>query len=323
MGDILGPSIAEAEKYENARIGFRAAFMDYLERDADPAGKSLMPLATKTQSSGPSEEYIFIGDLPGFEEWKDDRKMGELAAHKITVANKNWASGVRVHRNEIMDDKLGIVGQRIQGLARKAKRHPDDFLAKLLINGFAGTTYPEVGDGLAYTGQLFFSNSHTLEGGEETIDNLGATAFSETALESTVQAMREYRTWDDKDPLDVNPSHIIVGPKLEFTAKRLVGQTLRVRTAGDGGDTNIHYGAFEVIVSPRLVGTYDDYWFLADLTQAVKPLIFQEREAITTAAQVDWSSDDMFKRGQMNFGAQARYGGGYFDPRLIFGHAVA
>lgn len=322
MADILGPSIAEAEKYENAKIGFRAAFMDYLEREVDPPGRSIMPLAMKTQSSGPSEEYIFIGDLPGFEEWKDDRKMGELAAHKIVVSNKNFASGVRIHRNEIMDDRLGIVGQRIAGLAQKARRHPDDLLMKLLLNGFSGTAYPETGDGLAYTGQLFFANAHTLEGGAATIDNLATAAFSESALEAAVLQMRGFRTWDNQDPLDLNPSHIIVGPKLEFAAKRLVGQQLRVRTAGDGADTNIHYGAFEVIVSPRLVGTYDDYWFLADLTQAMKPIIWQSREDLTTAAQIDWSSDDMFKRGQMNFGAQARYGVGYFDPRLIVGSAV-
>lgn len=323
MSDILGPSIAEAEKYENAKIGFRAAFMDYLERDQDKPGRSIMPAVMETDSTGPSEEYIFIGDLPGFEEWKDDRKMGQLAAHRIQVANKNWASGVSVHRNEIMDDKLGIVGRRIQGLAGKARRHPDAFMMKLLLNGFSGTAYPEVGDGLAYTGKLFFANDHSLEGNSTTVDNLATDALSETALEARFMQMRQFTTWDGLDPLELEPSHLIVGPKLEFTAKRLVGQILRVRASGDGGESNIHYGTLEVIVNPRLIGTYDDYWFLGDLTQAMKPLIFQKREAITTAAAVNWDSPDMFNRGLMKFGAQARYGGGYFDPRLIIGSAVA
>jgi phage major head subunit gpT-like protein len=322
MGDILGPSIAEAEKYENAKIGFNAAFMDYLERPEDKPGRSIMPAAMVTQSTGPSEEYIFIGDLPGFEEWKDDRKMGSLAAHKITVANKNWANGVPIHRNEIMDDRLGIVNKRLGGLANKARRHRDTLLMQLLLNGFTGTTFKQTGDGTCYTGELFFSNSHTLEGSSATIDNLATDALTETSLEARIEQMTSFTTWDGTDPLDITPSHLIVGPKLEWVAKRLVGSQIVVRTGGDGGETNIHYGTLDVIVNQRLIGTYDDYWFLAALNESMQPLIFQEREAITTAAQVDWNSDDVFNRGLMKFGAQARYGVGYFDPRLIIGSQV-
>lgn len=319
MGDILGPTIAEAEKYENAKISFRATFMDYLENGVDPPGKSVMPAVMETTSNGASEEYVFIGDLPGFSLWEDERRMGSLAAHKITIGNKPWASGVSIGRTEILDDKLQIVNKRIQGLADKARRHKDALLMKLLINGFSGTAFPETGDGTCYTDKLFFATDHSLEGGSATISNRMTSAFSESAVQAAIQTMTEYTTWDGSDPLDVTPTHVIVGPKNMWEAYRLFGQQLRVRTAGDGADSNIHAGRLEVIVSPRLVGTYDDYWFLGAFGETMKPLIFQNREPITTAAQVDWSSDDMFKRGKMNFGAQARYGVGYFDPRLIIG----
>ncbi len=315
----MNRTIANQSLYANAMTGFHAAFMEGLEASGpDP----LMILAMETTSTGSSEEYIFIGDLPGFEEWKDDRKMGSLAAHRIRVTNKDWANGVPVHRNEIADDKLGIVGKRIAGLAQKAARHKGDLLTKLLLNGFTGTAYPDTGDGLCYTGDLFFSDSHQLEGNSTTIDNLATDALSVTSLEARVKQMREFTTWDGADPLDVTPTHLFVGPKLEFTAKRIVGQQVTVETAGDGGVTNIHYGAFTVVVLPRLIGTYDDYWFLADLSKPIKPLIVQDREPITTSAQTDWNSKDLFQKGVMNFGAQARYNAGYFDPRLIIGSAV-
>ena len=139
------------------------------------------------------------------------------------------------------------------------------------------------------------------------------------AVEAAIQTMLEYTTWDGADPLDIMPTHVIVGPKNMWKAARLFGQQTVVRTAGDGGESNIHQGRLEVIVNQRLVGTYDDYWFLGAFGETMKPFIFQNREAITTAAQVDWSSPDMFQRGKMNFGAQARYGVGYFDPRLVYG----
>lgn len=318
MGDILGPSIAEAEKYENAKIGFQALFWDYLDTDTDPVATSLDEAVMETESSGTAEEYIFIGDLPGFSEWKDDRKMGKLAAHKIRVDNIPFSSGVPISRIEIMDDKLGIVGKRLAGLASKAKRHKPKFLTDLLLNGFDGTSFKYTGDGTCYTEQLFFSASHSLEGGP-TQSNIATDALSVTSLEARILQMTSFTSWDGEDPLEITPTHLIVGPKLQFNAKRIVGQQITVETAGDGGVTNIHYGSLKVIVNKRLVGAYDDYWFLGAFGEPIKPLIFQKREAITTAMAVDWSTDDMFYRGKAKYGAQARYGGGYFDPRLIIG----
>ncbi|MDQ3276648.1 MAG: Mu-like prophage major head subunit gpT family protein [Actinomycetota bacterium] len=315
----FGPSIAEAEKYASTQIGFHVAFMDYYERNGeDPLRQLAMEVSSKTAV----EEHIFLGDLPGFEEWKDDRKMSTLAAHKLRLANRNWASGIRVHRNEIMDDQLGLVMPRLQGLAAKARRHVGDLIAKVLINGFSGTAYPDAGDGLGYDGSLFFSDAHVLEGGASQ-DNKGTTALTTASYEAAIMQMRALTTYDGSDPLDFNPTHLLVGPKNEFVAKRIVGQLNTVETAGDGSVTNIHYGSSKVIVSSRLSGAYDDYWFLLDLSQPVKPLIFQNREPITVASQTSWESDDMFRRGEMKFGAQARYNVGLFDWRLVFGALVA
>lgn len=318
MADILGPQLAEAEKLANAKITCEAVFMDYLEKQESDEN-SIEPAVWETSSTGASKDYMFIGDLPEFEQWKDDRRMAELAAHKITITNDNFASGVTIHRNEIMDDALDVVNQRIQGLATKAVRHRAKLLHQLLINGFSGTAYPAVGDGTCYTGKLFFANDHSLEGGSQTIDNLSTLAFSESNYEALCIQMAGFTNWGDDNPLELTPTHLIVGPKNEFKAKRMVGQITTVRASGDGGESNIHYGTRRVIVNKRLVGAYENYWFLGALGEVYKPVIFQKREPITTASQVDWASPDAFKKGKLNFGAQARYGVGYFDPRLMIG----
>lgn len=322
MADILGPQIAEASKLATAKLSIEAVFMDYLERE-ETDENSIEPAVWETESSGASKDYMFIGDLPEFEQWKDDRRMAELSAHKITIANDNFSSGVTIHRNEIMDDQLDVVNRRIEGLAMKARRHRAKLLHQLLINGFSGTAYPEVGDGTCYTGSLFFANAHQLDGGSQTIDNLSTLAFTEANYEALCIQMCGFTNWTDDNPLELSPTHLIVGPANEFKAKRLVGQITTVRTAGDGGETNIHYGTRRVIVNKRLVGAYANYWFLGAFNEAYKPFIFQKREPITLASQLDWSSPDAFKKGKLNVGAQARYGVGYFDPRLVIGSTGA
>lgn len=316
---MIGPSIADRDKYASAQIGFHVAFMVALEAmGEDP----LMILANEVPSDTAVEEHNWIGDLPGFEEWVDDRKLATLGAHKITIRNKDWANGVVVHRNEINDDKLGLVMPRINGLAQKASRHRGDLMVKSLLNGFDGTAYSTISDGLAFDGSFFFATDHSSEGGPAQTNKLTA-ALSESALESAEQTLNELTTYDGKDPLDMTGTHLIVGPKLRPVAEKLLRSSILVNSAGTAAGTNIIQGRYNLVVSPRIRGDYDDYWFLGDLSKPVKPFIFQNREPITTIAQVDWECEDMFKRGQMNFGAQARYNIGAFAWQTMVGSTGA
>lgn len=317
---MLGPTIAQRSKYADVEVGLTLEFMNALERlGPDP----LMILAQEMPSSAAIEEHIFLGDIPGFEEWKQDRRMATLMAHKFRIANKDWSSGITVHKNEIADDQLGKVTPRIGGLAGKAARHPGDYMVKSLINGFSGTAFPETGDGLAFDGALFFSALHSLEGGPSQSNTMGTAALSEANLEAAELKLNALTTFDGKDPLDMAGTHLIVGPKLEKTARTLVGAATLINVGGTAAGSNPYFlGKYQVVVSQRLSGTYDDYWFLADLSKPTKPFIFQDREKISTVAQVDWTSEAMFKRGQMQFGAQARYGIGAYDWRTIVGSAA-
>lgn len=337
LGIGLGPAVENQSAYVNAQITFHAAFMQYLETSADDP---LNALAMEMPSNTAMEDHIFIGDIPGFKEWTTDREMGTLQAHGIQVKNRDWSSGIAIHRNQILDDKLGLVMPRIQGLAAKAKRHRGQLIAELLLNGFAGNASfgsdgdaaGTAGDGTCYDGSFMFSASHSLEGGPSQSNLLTTLALNDTNLEAAVSLMRGFRTYDGRDPLMVTPTTLVVGPANEWMAKRLLNQELRVRNTGDAGtiiaaaDTNIHKGTLELIVSPRIMdytaagGTnYSKAWFLLALKEPVKPFIFQNREPISVASQVNWDSPDMFKRGQMNFGAQARYNVANYDWRTVVG----
>lgn len=310
----LGTNIANASALANAQIGFHVTFFEALEKMTE---NELLQLANAIPSSTRLEEYEGIGDLPGFEEWTDDRPMSEMSASKFQISNKTWASGINVRREDVLDNKLGLVAAKIQLLAQKAYRHRFDLMIKVLLNGFSGSAYPTVGDGLAYDGALFFATTHAFGSNKIT------SALSEAALDEAEKTFGLMTTVDGKDPLDCQGTHLFVGPKLYPTAKRLVGNGILINAGGTAAGSNIYQGRYTVVESRRLTGTYDDYWFLADLSKPVKPLIFQVREEINTAQMVDWSSPEMFKKGVLQFGAQARYNVGYYAPQTIVGSLVA
>jgi len=322
MGNMF--SIAGQSNLEAARVGFHVAFLDSLEKvGPDP----LEALFTEVASNNPIEEWQWIGDLPAFEEWKGDRKLGELTAYKLRLENKDWSSGIRVHQNQIKDDRLGLIRPKVEGLARKARRHRSDLMVQMLINGFDGLEYPKVGNGLAYDGAFFFSTSHSSGGGPNQSNKL-TSALSASTLATAEQMLMEMKTADGSTPLDLNGTHLIVGPKLADTARRLLTQDWVPSSAGTASESNVWKGRFTPLVSPRLTGTYDDWWFLADLSAPIKPAIFQLREDISSSAVLGdqgGTNDSVprFSRGEIWFGAEARYNVGYLAWQTIIGSKVA
>jgi phage major head subunit gpT-like protein len=110
-------------------------------------------------------------------------------------------------------------------------------------------------------------------------------------------------------------THLIVGPELP-TAEKLLQQerlatAMTTSTAGKYKPSSAAH--------PR---DYDDWWFLADLSHGIKPLIFQMREEISTM-ETGPNGMPAFNVDELWFGAQARYNVGYFEPRLIVGSVVA
>jgi len=321
MGNIF--NISGQVNLEAARVGFHVAFLESLEAMGPD---ELEALFTEVQSSTSIEEWEWLGDLPGFEEWKGDRKLGDLDAYKLRIVNRDWSNGLRAHQNQFKDDRLGLFAPKVAALAQKARRHRSDLMVKMLLNGFAGNVYPEAGDGLGYDGAFFFSTTHSSGGGPNQSNRI-TTALGAAGLEEAELKLQSLKTADGKDPLDLAGTHIICGPKLEATARRLVSQELVPNSAGTATESNIHRGRYEVMVSRRIAGAQDDYWFLADLSAPIKPMIFQNREEISTSAIVGaqgGSGDSVprFQRGELWFGAEARYAVAYFAWQTIVGAIV-
>ena len=318
-------NIANQSNLDAARVGFHAAFLENLGIvDAMPLEQLMLQVPSTTSL----EEWEWLSDMPGFEEWTNDRILDQMKSFKLRVVNKDWSSGLKLHQNQLKDDKLGLFPSQIKMLASAAKQHRATLAAQLLINGFDGVQFPAAGNGLAYDGKFFFDTTRV------TGSNRHAMALDTTAagLINAELLMGSQTSYDGKRKLRLKGTHIIVGPKLRSIADKLMGSDFLANTSasGQGGpgqaatESNYFKGRYQVIEEPWLVGAYANYWFLADLSQVAKPLLFQMREEISTSAILggqgtDSDSTPRFKRGEYWFGAEARYNEAYLEPRLMVG----
>ncbi|MDH4449200.1 MAG: Mu-like prophage major head subunit gpT family protein [Rhodoferax sp.] len=102
-------------------------------------------------SSTAQEQYGWMGMIPGLREWIGDRQLANIRTYDFTIKNKPWERTLTVSRTHIEDDVVGIYSPMATGLALEAKRHPQELLDNLVVNGFTN---------LCYDGQPFFSANH-------------------------------------------------------------------------------------------------------------------------------------------------------------------
>jgi phage major head subunit gpT-like protein len=295
-----------AEALADARIGFNTIFDGALEsmRKVESFWKDR--LALSVTSSNESEAHKWMGDVPAFEEWKGPRKIGSVRADTYRILNKDWANGIKVHKNDIADDKLGLYAPRISRLASKAVTHQINLLVSFLVNGFATTVY-----GAGYDGKAFFAADHSDGGGPAYSNTMTKTLDDTGAFDDAIQLLRSMVD-ENGEPWGVDLSNLalIVGPKMEATARGILTAQF-----GASGASNTNFGRAELLVASKLVGDYDDYWFLAEAGSGAKPLIFQMREGVTFRTD----ESELFSTGVVKYGADARYNVGYGFPQTIVG----
>ena len=128
-------------------VAFNAAFKAGLGQAASQYGQ----IATTVPSTTASEEYGWLGQLPGLREWLGDRVVHGIGNHGYTIKNKSYELTVSVPRPAVEDDKYGVYTPLMTEMGRAADAHPDQIVFGLLKDGRTA---------LCYDGQPFFSTQH-------------------------------------------------------------------------------------------------------------------------------------------------------------------
>lgn len=264
-------------------------------------------IAMKVQSSTAQNDYAWLSRFPKMKKWIGEKHIKSLEGFKYSIANEDFEATVEVRRNDIEDDNLGIYAPMAQGAAYSSAQLPDELVYALVNAGF--TTK-------CYDGQYFFDTDHDV-GGASVSNKLTVALSCATLAAATASfgaartAMRKFKD-DEGRPLGSNGNILLVPAALEDIAK-----VLMTNERLEDGKPNPYKGAAEVVVGDWL--TSDTAWFLLDTTKPVKPFIYQERKAPVFVSMTNIESDEVYKRGNFLFGAEARGAAGYGFWQLAVG----
>jgi len=300
MADINNKALIDLEKQLNTawQAGLSQA----------RAGELLM-LATEFASKGAANYYGFLQKLPSWREYAGERVFKDVESETFELKNRKFESSITIGVDEIEDDQAGmytsIVPQMVEGWFNQ--------LVSLVIEVL--TSNPLAFDGVA----LFSAAGRSY--GDNVINNTTTSALSETTFDTAMIAMQSYKLWNDAPAL-VKPNVLIVGPKNEKSAWDIVSNFY----SSDGETSAVAVENFfkskrvSIVVSPWLVDTYDDYWYLADTTKAIKPLALQIRKSPVPVL----SGKETMERTQIvDYMATGRAAAGPALPHLIYGGLVS
>jgi phage major head subunit gpT-like protein len=271
---------------------FRAVKTNYL-RGRELAKQLHTDLSTIITSTT-GGEIIPVDLLSGrMREWIGARLVNHLNTLAVTAINKPYEFTVEIPKTAIDDDQYGLytdVMAKQSGFAA-AGLWDELMFAAMIANG----TWV---DGAAF----FVANRKY---GKNTINNITNGALTPATFDNARQTMRAYLDQSGKS-LKVNPDTLVVGAKLETMGRRIVENAFWY----DGTDKvqieNPYKGLAKLVVSDELVGDYDDYWFLLDNRQPLRPFAVVKREDGTMARQDRAEDDCVFTNGVIRYGANSR-----------------
>lgn len=272
-------------------------------------------VCTVIQSTKTSEKYGWLGSVPSMKEWVDERQAEGLSEYSFEIPNTSYEATISVDRDTLEDEQYGQIRLRVSQLADEAQRYFDEKVMAVLE-----------ANGVAYDSQNFFDTDHS-SGSSGTYSNAPAanatydftTANGAAVAKLVVAAMRRFKN-DKGRPFGSRPTHVLVPPELEFTARELFDPSW-VNLAQTGASIVSMKGYFKVIVSDYLTAdaTVEHskvYWL--DLSHKVKPLILQMRQAPKFTAldkDDDWAN---FMRKEIYYGVETRFGVGYGEHRYAY-----
>lgn len=277
--------------------GFSAAFNKALS-EVSPDYKDI---ATVTSSSTATNNYAWLGQIPGMKEWIGDREVQHISEYGYTIKNKSFERTIGINRDAIEDDQYGIYTPMFSMMGQEAGEHYNDLVFEMLTKGFTEKCYDE---------KTFFATDHV--SGEKTFSNASTAALSTESFLAARQAMMSI-TGDKNKPLKLVPDLLVVSPKNEMVAKKILEASLI------DGTTNITQNLAKIKVATELSGDNEDAWFLLCTKKFLKPIILQIRKKIKFDMLTKDTDPNVFLHKEYLYGCDSRDNAGFGFWQMAYG----
>lgn len=269
-------------------------------------------LCTVMQSQTLTESLNWLGTVPQMRLWVDTRVHQAIApTFTYSITNNHYEATVDVDQDTIEDDQYDFIQPRVSQLGLEAGRYP----WVLTVNALTA-------NGTCYDGQSFFSASHAEQASgtqNNTVSASGQTVSQiMTDIATAIARMRGFLDNQGRPMyLGMDGMTVLCGPALEQQFRQIAFNDYIVVSTGTGifgQENNYLKGTFDLIVDPYITST--TAWYLFDLSQPIKPLIYIDRKAPAFVALTAPDSVQVFNNRMYSYGVDFRGNVGYGDWRF-------
>ena len=194
-------------------------------------------------SDGASQIYPRLDMISGLREWVGDRVVKSLSQTSFTIDNKTFEETIGIRREDIEDDRYGILTPAAEMLGQNAARFPDLLIARLMITGNAVSTYD---------GQNFFDAAHPNPNADGltagTVANYVAGSNAPWFLFDTTRVLRPF-IYQTRRPFQVIPKFSMTDPQV-FWNKEFEW--------GVDGRCNAGFGLWQLAYMSKAALTHDN-----------------------------------------------------------------
>jgi phage major head subunit gpT-like protein len=254
-------------------------------------------IAMKVASNTLINTYAWMARLGQMRQWVGERIVNNLRSYVYQLANLDYEYTVGVLANDIKDDNVGVYAPVFEQMGEASVKWADQLVKAALQAGTSQVTF----DGVA-----FFSTAHPLSGTNQS--NLFTTTALTAANFDIVKIALAQLKGEDGELLNVGRPTLIVPSALETTAKNILSAGLIA--SGGVAITNVLQNAADLLVLDEL-NNEPTIWYVAYLDGAIKPIVFQEREAPNRVNKDAPTDDNVFWKRELIWGVNARGAAGY------------
>lgn len=276
-------------------------------------GKSLPGVFSRYTDVMPTDskvvEHDVIEAFPVIREWTGGKQFPDAQAASQSLTMKTYERSFKIKRLDLLTDRTGATAKRMQSFLNDTASIYDKLAHEALV-----------ANGTGYDGVALLSASHPRGPAGATQSNTGTTALSHAQFETVMVAGSSLRD-ANSEPLGIAYNLLRVGPKLAALAREITGSNERIiAVANDGLEAGTRVaaatgpnarglqvfsgGSVDVVVDPRLVGTYDDYYYLIDTSRGVMPIVGYEFRAPEAISQDEMSAEGRFLADEFRYSVE-------------------